>query len=55
MMVAISVAAVMNGTSSAVIFGVTLKDVSGLAGVLMLVIMLVLLIIANMPTKKTAK
>lgn len=55
MMVAISVAAVMNGSSSAVIFGVTLKDVSGLAGVLMLVIMLVLLIIANMPTKKTAK
>lgn len=55
MMVAISVAAVMNGSSSAVIFGATLKDVSGLAGVLMLVIMLVLLIIANMPTKKTAK
>lgn len=55
MMVAISVAAVMNGSSSAVIFGATLKDVSGLAGVLMLVIMLVLLIVANMPTKKTAK
>ena len=55
MMVAISVAAVMNGSSSAMIFGATLKDVSGLVGVLMLAIILVLLIIANMPTKKTAK
>jgi len=55
MMVAISVAAVMNGSSSAMIFGATLKDVSGLVGVLMLAIILVLLIIANIPTKKTAK
>ena len=55
MMVAISVAAVMNGSSSATIFGATLKDVSGLVGVLMLATMWLLLIIANMPTKKTAK
>ena len=55
MMVAISVAAVMNGSASAMRFGATLKDVSGLVGVLMLAIILVLLIIANMPTKKTAK
>ena len=55
MMVAISVAAVMNGSPSAVIFGATLKDVSGLVGVLILAIMWLLLIIANIPTKKTAK
>ena len=55
MMLAISAAAVMNGSSSAMIFGATLKNVSGLVGVLILAIMLVLLIIANMPTKKTAK
>jgi len=55
MMVAISVAAVMNGSSSAMIFGATLRDVSGLVGVLILAIMWLLLIIANIPTKKTAK
>ena len=55
MMVAISVAAVMNGSPSAVIFGATLKDVSGLVGVLILAIMWLLLIITNIPTKKTAK
>ena len=55
MMVAISVAAVMNGSPSAVIFGATLKDVSGLVGVLILAIMWLLLIIANIPMKKTAK
>jgi len=55
MMVAISVAAVMNGSPSAVIFGATLKDVSGLVGVLILAIMWVFLMIANIPTKKTAK
>lgn len=54
MMVAISVAAVMNG-APAVIFGATLKNVSGLVGVLMLAIMWVFLMIANIPTKKTAK
>ena len=55
MMVVISAAAVMNGSSSAMIFGATLKNVSGLVGVLMLAIMWALLIIANIPTKKTAK
>ena len=53
-MTMISVIAVVDGAPT-VIFGATLKNVSGLAGVLMLAIMLVLLIIANMPTKKTAK
>ena len=55
MMMAISVAAVMNGSSSATIFGATLKNVSGPVGVLMLAVMWLLLIIANIPTKKTAK
>ena len=55
MMVAISVAAVMNGSSSAMIFGATLKDVSGLVGVLILAIMWLLLIIANIPTKKNSQ
>jgi hypothetical protein len=53
-MTMISVVAVMNG-APAVIFGATLKNVSGLVGVLMLAIMWALLMIANIPTKKTAK
>ena len=53
-MTMISVMAVMNG-APAVIFGATLKNVSGLVGVLILAIMWLLLIIANIPTKKTAK
>lgn len=53
-MTMISVMAVMNGAPS-VIFGATLKNVSGLVGVLMLAIMCALLMIANIPTKKTAK
>ena len=55
MMVAISVAAVMNGSSSAMIFSATLKDVSGLVEVFMLATMWLLLIIANMPTKKNSQ
>lgn len=55
MMVAISAVAVMNGSPSAVIFGATLKDVSGLVGVLILAIMWLLLIIANIPTKKNSQ
>jgi hypothetical protein len=53
-MMMISIMAVLNGTPT-VIFGATLKNVSGLVGVLMLAIMWLLLIIANIPTKKTAK
>lgn len=53
-MTMISVMAVMNG-APAVIFGATLKNVSGLVGVLMLAIMWLLLMIANILTKKTAK
>lgn len=53
-MTMISVMAFMNG-APAVIFGATLKNVSGLVGVLVLAIMWLLLMIANIPTKKTAK
>ena len=53
-MTIINVIAVMNG-SPAVMFGATLKNVSGLVGVLMLAIMWLLLMIANILTKKTAK
>ena len=53
-MTMISVMAVMNG-APAVIFGATLKNVGGLVGVLMLAIMWLLLMIANILTKKTAK
>ena len=53
-MTMINVMAVMNG-APAVIFGATLKNVSGLVGVLMLAIMWLLLMIANILTKKTAK
>jgi len=53
-MTMISVMAVLNGAPT-VIFGATLKNVSGLVGVLILAIMWLLLIIANIPTKKTAK
>lgn len=49
-----SVMAVMNG-APAVIFGATLKNVNGLVGVMVLIIMWALLMIANIPTKKTAK
>jgi hypothetical protein len=38
-----------------VIFGATLKNVNGLVGVMVLIIMWALLMIANIPTKKTAK
>ena len=54
LMTMISVMAVMNGAPT-VIFGATLKNVSGLVGVLMLAIMWLLLMIANILTKKTAK
>lgn len=53
-MTMISVMAVMNG-ASAMIFGATLKDVNGLVGVMVLIIMWALLMVANIPTKKTAK
>ena len=53
-MTMINVMAVMNG-SPAVIFGATLKNVNGLVGVMVLIIMWALLMIANIPTKKTAK
>ena len=53
-MTMISVIAVVDGAPT-VIFGATLKNVSGLVGVLMLAIMWVFLMIANIPTKKTAK
>ena len=53
-MTVISFLAFVNGYA-AVIFGATLKNVSGLVGVLILAIMWLLLIIANIPTKKTAK
>ena len=49
-----SVMAVMNG-APAVIFGATLKNVNGLVGAMVLIIMWALLMIANIPTKKTAK
>ena len=45
---------VMDG-SPAVMFGATLKNVNGLVGVMVLIIMWALLMIANIPTKKTAK
>ena len=54
LMTMINVMAVMNG-SPAVIFGATLKNVNGLVGVMVLIIMWALLTIANIPTKKTAK
>lgn len=54
LMTMISAMAVLNGAPT-VIFGATLKNVSGLVGVLMLATMWLLLIIANIPTKKTAK
>ena len=53
-MTMINVMAVMNG-APAVIFGATLKNVNGLVGVMVLIIMWALLMIANIPTKKTAK
>lgn len=53
-MTMISVMAVLNGAPT-VIFGATLKNVSGLVGVLMLAIMWALLMIANVPTKKTSR
>ena len=53
-MTMIGVMAVLNGAPT-VIFGATLKNVSGLVGVLILAIMWVFLMIANIPTKKTAK
>ena len=54
LMTMISIMAVLNGAPT-VIFGATLKNVSGLVGVLMLAIMWLLLMIANILTKKTAK
>ena len=54
LMMMISIMAVLNGAPT-VIFGATLKNVSGLVGVLMLAIMWLLLMIANILTKKTAK
>ncbi len=54
MMVAISAMTVMDG-SPAVMFGATLKNVNGLVVVMVLIIMWALLMIANIPTKKTAK
>ena len=53
-MTMINVMAVING-APAVIFGATLKNVNGLVGVMVLIIMWALLMIANIPTKKTAK
>ena len=53
-MTIINVMAVMNG-APAVIFGATLKNVNGLVGAMVLIIMWALLMIANIPTKKTAK
>lgn len=53
-MTMINVMAVMNG-SPAVIFGATLKNVNSLVGLMVLIIMWALLMIANIPTKKTAK
>ncbi len=53
-MTMIGAMAVLNGAPT-VIFGATLKNVSGLVGVLMLAIMWALLMIANIPTKKTSR
>ena len=53
-MTMISVIAVVDGAPT-VIFGATLKNVNGLVGVMVLIIMWALLTIANIPTKKTAK
>jgi hypothetical protein len=53
-MTMIGAMAVLNGAPT-VIFGATLKNVSGLVGVLMLAIMWALLMIANVPTKKTSR
>lgn len=54
LMTMISAMTVMNG-APAMIFGATLKNVNGLVGVMVLIIMWALLMIANIPTKKTAK
>ena len=54
LMTMISAMTVMDG-SPAVMFGATLKNVNSLVGVMVLIIMWALLMIANIPTKKTAK